>query len=660
MSVKIIDTLKPKNNGSFPIVEAVDVAVNDELRLPEALEAKADAADLVATNDVVASKANTADLISATAELQGEIDQIVISASSEAVVAPEVAAARVDAEGKSFQTLKDRLDADSADTQELSTAVESDRKGLDHILPHTFSTKKNFVADQTIALNAKAWIDKGNLFSNKTVVSSLTFCAKISVISPVVSFDVYLIAVNSSNYVENIKKYTVLSSSYSTSDATEITIQDAHFNIPENCCLGILIDSNQFIIKCSTYADKTILGCSASDLLDTHTIDDTQELSDKQLAFGYTLQLYPTVAEAIASANAAQIVKASQTDFITKTKNLCDINDENFVSGGYYNDQGVYVEAPTLCQSGFIPVIPGENYTSDYHNAYVLWYDSSHEFVYKTDTSVFMENGYVTAPSNAVYAKFIDLVANIATFQVEKGTTPTAYEAFGLFLDSKYIRQGNVEYDGLNGVAFGTSLTYRAQTTGGYLQYLPALSGIQFDNQGIGGATILQYESLGNILAAIKSYTSYANKDICIIEGFVNDWVQNHDKLGEWTDNDETTVCGCVRSAITYILTQNPDITLFLVLDHYGKYSEGYGNCSSTVKNQSDITQYEYYEEIAKVAESLGIHVVKEYAESGISELTPQYILDNIHPTALGAEQSANIIWRAISQWIPNIKSSET
>lgn len=35
MAVNVIDTLKPKNNGSFPIVEAQDVAMPDGTRLSE-------------------------------------------------------------------------------------------------------------------------------------------------------------------------------------------------------------------------------------------------------------------------------------------------------------------------------------------------------------------------------------------------------------------------------------------------------------------------------------------------------------------------------------------------------------------------------------------------------------------------------------------------
>lgn len=110
MSVKVIDTLKPKNDGAFPIAEAADIAVTAEKRLPEALADKADLTALNATNAAVATKANASDVTTVTNNLQGQIDQIEISATAEAVVAPEVAAARVSEAGITYNTLKSRLD----------------------------------------------------------------------------------------------------------------------------------------------------------------------------------------------------------------------------------------------------------------------------------------------------------------------------------------------------------------------------------------------------------------------------------------------------------------------------------------------------------------------------------------------------------------------
>jgi len=208
------------------------------------------------------------------------------------------------------------------------------------------------------------------------------------------------------------------------------------------------------------------------------------------------------------------------------------------------------------------------------------------------------------------------------------------------------------KFNGMNGVAFGTSLTARAATNYGYLQYLPDLSGMEFDNQGIGSSTILGGDDL-NMLSAIKSYSKYGSKDVCVLEGFVNDWYMNR-SLGTWKDTGETTVCGCVRSAIKYIMSQNANISIFLVLDHYGRDYNSI-DCSSTATNTASLTQIEFYDEVAKVAESLGIPVIKQYNQSQISEDTPQYLSDNIHPSEMGAEQSGNCIWMAMKQYAPNV-----
>lgn len=205
------------------------------------------------------------------------------------------------------------------------------------------------------------------------------------------------------------------------------------------------------------------------------------------------------------------------------------------------------------------------------------------------------------------------------------------------------------EFYGLKGVAFGTSLTYRAQTTYGYLTTLSNLSGIEFDNQGIGSAKMID-----QILPAIKSYQNYNDKDICLIEGFVNDWYYDAD-LGSWNVTNETTVCGGVKSAINYIYSVNPNIKIFLILDHYGRNYSNIDNSTSSL-NDSNKTQFEYYEEIAKAAESLGVVVIKEYALSYISENTPQYLADNIHLNSLGSVQSGTTIWNEMKQYSINKK----
>jgi len=113
MPVWVIDTLKPKNGLDFPVVEAIDVAVEGYSSLADAVTHFATDTAIAALTAALDEKANTSDVNTAVANLQGQINQIVISASAESVVAPEVAAARVGDDGTSYQTLKERLDTEN-------------------------------------------------------------------------------------------------------------------------------------------------------------------------------------------------------------------------------------------------------------------------------------------------------------------------------------------------------------------------------------------------------------------------------------------------------------------------------------------------------------------------------------------------------------------
>ena len=270
--------------------------------------------------------------------------------------------------------------------------------------------------------------------------------------------------------------------------------------------------------------------------------------------------------------------------------------------------------------------------------------DANHGFISKVDVAVGRYNLDIPSTAKYIYLSFFGATYNSNyTVRINGIITKKDVDKLGLVNG----------FDGLSAVAFGTSLTYRAQTTGGYLQYLPDMSGMTIDNQGVGSSTILGNGGNLDMLAKIKAYTGYSDKQVCLLEGFINDWYGNY-TLGTYTDTAETTVCGCVRSAINYMLSQNANLTIFLILDPYGRNYNSV-DCSSSAVNGSGLTQYSFYEEVAMVGESLGIPVIKMYAESQISQNTPQYLLDNIHPNAAGAKQSANFIWSKIKQYYPNV-----
>lgn len=138
-----IDRIDEELAGKAPASVSDDISrIDEELagkadvsaleELAETVNGKADQDDLDTLENTVSTKADASALTTkadvstlnnAVANLQGQIDQIEISASAEAVVAPEVAGARVGATGTEYDTLKERLDADSIAAQSDSTVM---------------------------------------------------------------------------------------------------------------------------------------------------------------------------------------------------------------------------------------------------------------------------------------------------------------------------------------------------------------------------------------------------------------------------------------------------------------------------------------------------------------------------------------------------------
>ena len=146
----------------------------DTADVEAALEGKA---DMASVNAAVANKADAADILT----LQEEINQIVISASAEAVVAPEVAAARVDENGESFDTLKARLDSDASKVTDIRSASGKNLYNRETIKYSTFLNSTTGEEEESTLYNASDFIaaEAGTSYIVKTFVYTGTATYRI-------------------------------------------------------------------------------------------------------------------------------------------------------------------------------------------------------------------------------------------------------------------------------------------------------------------------------------------------------------------------------------------------------------------------------------------------------------------------------------------------
>ena len=337
-----------------------------------------------------------------------------------------------------------------------------------------------------------------------------------------------------------------------------------------------------------------------------------------------------------------------KTQYFVRNSSFID-NSIGFKSVLYVNSQGGFSRTTSTYYTYLIPVFTDDKI---FYNSIAALSGLSYRVAYSgygTDTQVKITDDY-SIPADGILTVFYSSSdAETEWLTIIPAKRPKVI--WNDIYDKPNIESDN-PYNGMSGVAFGTSLTYRAQTTGGFLTRIESLSGITFDNKGDGSSGFLTTGHDGTtIISAIKNYTSYASKDLVLIEGSVNDWY-GQKALGTYTDTEETTVCGCLRSCINYILTKNPSIMIFVLLDHYGNGI----TAEDVIKN--NLTQYQYYEEMVKVCDAMGIPCLKWYAVSGLNNKVTYMQIDNIHLNSKGVEHIGNLTWDFIRRFTPKVKNS--
>ena len=211
-------------------------------------------------------KANTSDVNTATTNLQNQINQIEISASAEAVVAPEVAAARVGADGVEYTTLKARIDNSENSIAEIAdeiTDINRDLYGIkvpgkNKFNPATITSYATIDANgniETTAANGTV-SDYITILPNKTnVVSSYTTAGGSTRVLP---SDASIIAFYDADYefIQRVESGT----STIPNDAAfiRVWISTAYKTALERCMVEFSLTATTYVPYTEHYEDGAI------------------------------------------------------------------------------------------------------------------------------------------------------------------------------------------------------------------------------------------------------------------------------------------------------------------------------------------------------------------------------------------------------------------
>lgn len=718
MSVYVIDTIKPKNGGSFPVVEAVDVKVSDSQRLDAALAAKANTSDLAtlstaitnkadksdiidirstlaakayqssldATNAVVATKAaqssldalsvivdrkadkrdydniyaaidqkaSKTELSTATTnlehsmeqaddDLQAQIDQIIISSSAEAVVAPEVAAARVDSEGNSYSTLKDHLDATETNLNaRIDQLGDMSTVGFNLLNPDTIM--RNYILTSTGVETSQAG-------------------AYISDYINVIPASTYKVdrAIGSEIY-PTVCYYNASKEFVSASDGASTT-----FTIPANC---YYVRVNGAL----AYLDQSMFSPSyVTERYDYHKVINGVNSVNCQIWSGANIFYYDG---ALHSAENIYLT-TPDTLLLNCGKNVPVSNNGAFL---YWDKtSGSFVASNSNLASKDVYFVAFLKYSS---------FDAEMKFTALTCAFPAFKFDLIANKLYIDFKYYGYILHNGQTIQIDKNYTQELNigdfslivynvdtEAFESLLfsavqydKSKYIPicvrnyadiVGNCDYETVisnksykSCLCYGDSLTWydgheftwgphQGEMCVGFESYLRAYLRMAVTNVGVSGETTPQ------ICARLASDTMPKTADYITIMGGDNDdrlQVTPGSVLPAGSQFDRTTVAGALQYAIEAVLSVNPDARIILMTEPMGwTYRD------NAMERVDDV----YPETYRKVAKQYGLPLIDNWYESGINEYNrDKYMID---PTVAAGNtlyiyHPSNEAWERISK----------
>lgn len=396
MPVNVIGTLKPKNNGKFPVAEAVDIKVSDNLRLDEALENKA---DLSTVNYGLNQKAEK----TTTDSLQAQINLIIEPVTEDA----EVQNARVDYKGTTHTTLKERIDSDISQTNSAIAAVDFNVQNTNNNL---------FDLETGIGV-----LYTENRFDKSTITNGKTFDSTGDVIDGTSSDNI-------SDYIDVSGKPFVIVGSYNSNTWTVLNTYIVAYNSTKEKITSRQATGSKYILPAGTKYIRFRFETAYTNYIMVITSD---HVPTEYVPYGTT----PDYLSGVKGLISPVYDDLNEKLDIDHSKNIYDKNAENKRLNAYITAGSGTLNTLNNYQAVMLKVKGGEQISfnkADSHVAFFSQYTDITEISSGSAISGYIsgfandaKQGY-TVPENAVAMSYSEPV-NTVNAQIEYGENSTSY-----------------------------------------------------------------------------------------------------------------------------------------------------------------------------------------------------------------------------------------
>lgn len=329
-------------------------------------------------------------------------------------------------------------------------------------------------------------------------------------------------------------------------------------------------------------------------------------------------------------------VTPAKASFLARGKNLFDKTKATL--GFFRGHDGSTVASGTLSYSDFIPVTPGQQLVSNQSMRFTTFYSAAKSLITGGSST---STTSITVPTNVFFVIITFTTTTIDAFQLEVGTSPTAYEAYGYKFTADILSGGTAStasgWTGKTWATLGDSIT-----AGNTWQSLAANAlGLIVTGFGIGGTKVSGPAGDANAMCQDTRINAIATTfDLITMMGGTNDWAQNV-PLGAENSTDPLTFNGALNTFAAKAYARWPGKRIALATTPYGEIVDWTGRAgwTSPAHNSLGLTTNDYAEAVRKasIRHNLALIDVARNAGWGALNIEPALggsTTDHLHPAA--------------------------